>query len=493
MLSAVGAAAGAMVVVRPEVIAGRMTDAELMWVSPGAHAQFGLVIGLRLSDVYGSDIAGLPLTVVAEAALRSPGLQVVAGPYEVSSPAGVSSMYELSAVADLEMVVVLFLDRTEQFLERLDVGRSQQLFRGLVDSLDSSEVVLRPQEVGGVVVDAVVEWANQATRNMSRDEQSLVPRDRVSERYLDVEEWLIDANEAWRGRPSSRILSRVAGHLGWRVCEQTINRVSDVLLQSTHNRSNDEDLLAKLSASEYRFASLIEDLPSTVFVGDFGSTEIDFISPNSITLLGRNPLQLHESSVLAALLHPDDRQRWGDVIEWATSDRLSYSADWRMRRDDGSDFTVSVSMVRRANVLAVEGYVALMLDVTDERARQRQLEESERLQSLSRAAGSIAHDFNNLLMVVAGNIDLARGLVPLAEMPLAEAKRATEKATALARTMLMFARAHPGHIGLVSVSSTLERLAEFASFEVPYGVYIVNSCATDLPPVLVDPEHLEHV
>ncbi|MEI8240794.1 MAG: ATP-binding protein, partial [Actinomycetota bacterium] len=90
-------------------------------------------------------------------------------------------------------------------------------------------------------------------------------------------------------------------------------------------------------------------------------------------------------------------------------------------------------------------------------------------------------------------IDRARGLVPLAEVPLVEAKRATDQAAKLARDMLTFARSQPGHIGPVYVNDLLGRVVAVASAELPSGVRIVNASATDLPPALVDTAHLEQV
>ena len=50
--------------------------------------------------------------------------------------------------------------------------------------------------------------------------------------------------------------------------------------------------------------------------------------------------------------------------------------------------------------------VTTSLDVTDLKAREHELKQSQRMDAIGKLTGGIAHDFNNLLFVIGGNLQL---------------------------------------------------------------------------------------
>ena len=87
--------------------------------------------------------------------------------------------------------------------------------------------------------------------------------------------------------------------------------------------------------------------------------------------------------------------------------------------------------------------VGSLRDITDQKAVEEQLRETEKLSAIGQLAGGIAHDFNNMLTPVTGYADLIKGEAqgnPLieryAEVILSSAARAAE----LTQQLLAFAR-----------------------------------------------------
>jgi signal transduction histidine kinase/CheY-like chemotaxis protein len=82
-------------------------------------------------------------------------------------------------------------------------------------------------------------------------------------------------------------------------------------------------------------------------------------------------------------------------------------------------------------------------DVSEQKKRQAELAQSQRLGAIGRLSGGVAHDFNNLLTVVGGNLELIKAWAdPGTQIPsLAEsALTAVERGAELTKRLLAFSR-----------------------------------------------------
>ncbi len=119
---------------------------------------------------------------------------------------------------------------------------------------------------------------------------------------------------------------------------------------------------------------------------------------------------------------------------------LSLSGTTRDR--EGRELETEVGAVR----LSFQGRphsLVILRDVTEQRRLERQLLQSQKLESIGRLAGGIAHDFNNLLTPVLGYSEMLMNDVDLGDDSRADLKaiqRAGERARNLARQLLAFSR-----------------------------------------------------
>src|SRR5260370_29018482 len=81
-------------------------------------------------------------------------------------------------------------------------------------------------------------------------------------------------------------------------------------------------------------------------------------------------------------------------------------------------------------------------DLTERRKFERELQDTQKLESLGLLAGGVAHDFNNLLTGILGNASLVYSEIP-GDNPLRtrlrEILRASESAADLTRQLLAYA------------------------------------------------------
>src|SRR5690242_3149374 len=112
------------------------------------------------------------------------------------------------------------------------------------------------------------------------------------------------------------------------------------------------------------------------------------------------------------------------------------------RRKDGTTFPVEISL---GPLATDEGMLisSTVVDITERKKLERQVQVSQRLESVGQLAAGIAHDFNNILTAISGNTKLALSELS-AEHParenLSEIEKGSSRATKLVRQILTFSR-----------------------------------------------------
>jgi signal transduction histidine kinase/CheY-like chemotaxis protein len=139
-------------------------------------------------------------------------------------------------------------------------------------------------------------------------------------------------------------------------------------------------------------------------------------------------------------------------------------------------------------------YLHYAFDITAQRRMERELQNTEKLESLGVLAGGIAHDFNNILSGVLGNLSLAR--LDLADRPdiletLKDAEKATLRAKDLTKQLLTFARGGAP----VKTTASLQELIEETSRFIFRGSKIkpILTFGDNLPHASIDPGQISQV
>jgi PAS domain S-box-containing protein len=111
-------------------------------------------------------------------------------------------------------------------------------------------------------------------------------------------------------------------------------------------------------------------------------------------------------------------------------------------RADSSEFPLELTVARIGadNRAELTGFFR---DITERRALEEQLRQSQKLEAIGRLAGGVAHDFNNILMSIMGAADLlVMQLAPddPAREEATEIKQSVERGAGLTRQLLAFSR-----------------------------------------------------
>lgn len=143
---------------------------------------------------------------------------------------------------------------------------------------------------------------------------------------------------------------------------------------------------------------------------------------------------------------------------------------------------------------APDAILAIHSDITEQVILERQLQQSQRLESLGQLTGGIAHDFNNLLTVVLGSAETLidalnddERLRSSAEITRAAALRGAE----LTKRLLAFARRQPLAPGQHDVNRITEDMEPLLRRTIGESIRIALVLADDLAPATVDDAQLE--
>ncbi|HEY8832458.1 MAG TPA: PAS domain S-box protein, partial [Gemmatimonadaceae bacterium] len=200
--------------------------------------------------------------------------------------------------------------------------------------------------------------------------------------------------------------------------------------------------LAAIKESETRFQAIIENAADVVSIVDFEGIR-RYVSPAVTRVLGLDPHELEGRSFFDSL-HPEDVQATRILFSELAAEPGSVRSDeTRFRHLDGSWRTFQLTAKNLLHVRGVEAIVVNARDITDQKALETELRQSQRMETVGQLAGGIAHDFNNLLTAITGRTEfLADGqnLEASQREDVEEIRLAAERAAALTRQLLAFSR-----------------------------------------------------
>jgi PAS domain S-box-containing protein len=195
-----------------------------------------------------------------------------------------------------------------------------------------------------------------------------------------------------------------------------------------------------LRRSELNFRSLVTNAPYGICRCDSTGKILD-ANPAFVELLGHASAAELIGQHIFGLYAENDK--WFDLADYLRSSEpfTGLPAEWK--RKNNTTTVVRVSGRSVANGGAGVVFELFAEDITERRALEHQLRQSQKMEAVGRLAGGIAHDFNNLLMVILGYSEflLERlGAEPHLRGPAQEISSAAERASSLTRQLLAFSR-----------------------------------------------------
>jgi len=135
---------------------------------------------------------------------------------------------------------------------------------------------------------------------------------------------------------------------------------------------------------------------------------------------------------------------------------------WRVRKD-GSRFWANVVIdAVHDDTGELIGFAKITRDMTERRAVDEQLRQSQKMEAVGQLTNGVAHDFNNLLATIIPNLELAQSRVKeeCVLKYLENAIRAAERGAQLTNQLLAFSRRHEVSTEPVDVNQVVSEACE---------------------------------
>ncbi len=263
------------------------------------------------------------------------------------------------------------------------------------------------------------------------------------------------------------------------------------------------DLTARRNAekareeAEAKFRMLVEKVAAISYIAELGvHGEWLYVSPQVETIFGFSASEwLTDSREWVKHVHPDDF-KIVEAAEEASKRGERFQAEYRVIRKDGRVIWVSDTAV------VVEGsgthplMEGIIVDITERKQLETQLQQARRMEAIGRLAGGIAHDFNNLLTIIKGYAELALKrpkISPELHTDIERIEDAAERASTLVRQLLAFSRRQVLQPKLLDLNSIVLGLDKLLRRLMDEDIQMSTLAGKTIGTIKADPGQIEQV
>jgi len=219
----------------------------------------------------------------------------------------------------------------------------------------------------------------------------------------------------------------------------------------------------------------------------------------------RNGVILEVNSALLAIFGFQPEEIIGRPLAELVADEVDLEGVPRESlgfKSDRSSVNIEVAGKRyvfqgeEVSVVAIRDIAQRKRDEAENKMLQRQLLHSQKMEAIGRLSAGVAHDFNNCLLAIFGYSDLLverYGDDAFLARNLTGIKEAGQRAAALTKQLLAFARRQPMETRVMSLNLVISELEKMLQRLLGEDIQLVTQLQPELAKVKIDPGQMEQV
>lgn len=250
-----------------------------------------------------------------------------------------------------------------------------------------------------------------------------------------------------------------------------------------------------LRESENNLRRIFDNTYDAIFIHDTDGKVLD-VNQTLLDMYGVSREQALQMSIAEDFSTPNNpldqlEHRWRRVLQGE-----SVTFEWEAKRpNDGSIFDVEVALngITLGNQKVV---LANVRDITDRKALEEQLRQSQKMEAVGQLAGGVAHDFNNMLQAIIGYTEIVLSSPSLDDSDrdkILEVHHAGQRAGELTRQLLAFSRRQVLHLGPLNLNLIVNNLFKMLRRLIGENIELTSFPEKDLWTVNADRSQMEQV
>ncbi|HKV64162.1 MAG TPA: PAS domain S-box protein [Candidatus Acidoferrum sp.] len=249
--------------------------------------------------------------------------------------------------------------------------------------------------------------------------------------------------------------------------------------------------------TEIKYRTLIEQVAAISYIAELGTSgQWLYVSPQIETILGYSPDEwLEDSSNWLGHVPVEDHP-----IVISAEDRSSrgepFQAEYRMTRKNGEIVWVSDTAVVVRGSDSHPVMEGLIVDITDRKMLEEQLQQARKMEAVGRLAGGVAHDFNNLLTIIKGYVEMALHRCldrPELHSDIRRVEEAADRAVALVRQLLAFSRKQVLRPKILDLNTIVLNLDQLLRRLMSENIEMKTLVSNGVGAIKADPGQIEQV